>query len=93
MARANEQIEALLQEYSDLLAISGGDPFRVRTYEKSARSVGGYHADIATLDRAGLLKIPNVGGSTADKIAEALETGRSPRSSTSGPRFRPGSGR
>ena len=75
MARANEQIEALLQEYSDLLAISGGDPFRVRTYEKSARSVGGYHADIATLDRAGLLKIPNVGGSTADKIAEALETG------------------
>jgi DNA polymerase (family 10) len=75
MPRANEQVEALLQEYSDLLAISGGDPFRVRTYEKAARSVGGYHTDIATLDRGGLLKIPSVGGSTADKIAEALGTG------------------
>ncbi len=75
MARANEIVEALLREYADLLAISGGDPFRVRTYEKAARSVGGYHADIATLDRDGLLKIPNVGSSTADKVLEALQRG------------------
>ena len=75
MARANDQIEALLQEYADLLAISGGDAFRVRTYEKAARSVGGYHSDLATLDRDGLLKIPNVGGSTADKIMEAVRAG------------------
>ena len=66
MPRANEQVEALLQEYADLMAISGGDAFRVRTYEKAARSVGGYHADVATLDRDGLVKIPNVGHSTAD---------------------------
>jgi DNA polymerase (family 10) len=75
VARANDQIEALLQEYADLLAISGGDAFRVRTYEKAARSVGGYHSDLATLDRDGLLKIPNVGGSTADKIMEAVRAG------------------
>ena len=75
MPRANEQVEALLQEYADLMAISGGDAFRVRTYEKAARSVGGYHADVATLDRDGLMKIPNVGHSTADKILEYLRTG------------------
>src|SRR5439155_14879805 len=75
MARANEAIEALLQEYSDLLSISGGDPFRVRTYEKAARSVGGYHADLATLDLQGLQEIANVGKSTAEKITEALRTG------------------
>jgi DNA polymerase (family X) len=75
VARANETVESLLQEYADLLAISGGDAFRVRTYEKAARSVGGYHTDLSTLDRAGLLKIPNVGGSTADKISEAMATG------------------
>ena len=51
MARANEAVEAILQEYADLLSISGGDPFRVRTYEKAARSVGGYHADVAALGR------------------------------------------
>lgn len=75
MARANEAVEALLQEYADLMAISGGDAFRVRTYEKAARSVGGYHADVAGLDLPALLAIPNVGRSTAEKILEYVRTG------------------
>ena len=75
MARANDVVEALLQEYADLLSISGGDPFRVRTYDKAARSVGGYHADIATLDLKGLLAIPNVGKSIAEKIREYFDKG------------------
>src|SRR3989454_8996515 len=75
MARANDDVEALLQEYADLLSISGGDAFRVRTYEKAARSVGGYHADVADLDQKGLQAIPNVGKSIAEKIQEYLEKG------------------
>ena len=75
MPRANDVVEALLQEYADLMAISGGDAFRVRTYEKAARSVGGYHADLSTLDEKGLQQIANVGGSTAKKIQEILQTG------------------
>jgi len=75
VARANEVVGALLQEYADLLSISGGDPFRVRTYEKAARSVSGHHADISTLDLKGLKAIPNVGESTGKKIAEYFETG------------------
>ena len=75
MARANEIVEALLTEYADLLSITGGDPFRVRTYEKAARSVGGYHADVGTLDEAALQAISNVGGSTAKKIQEILKAG------------------
>jgi DNA polymerase (family 10) len=73
--RANDVVEALLVEYADLLSITGGDAFRVRTYEKAARSVGGYHADVATLDEQGLQAIANVGSSTAKKILEILETG------------------
>jgi DNA polymerase (family 10) len=75
MVRANDDVEALLQEYADLLSISGGDAFRVRTYEKAARSVGGYHADIADLDQKGLQAIPNVGKSIAEKIQEYFEKG------------------
>ena len=75
MARANDDVEALLQEYADLLSISGGDAFRVRTYEKAARSVGGHHSDIATLDLKGLQGIPNVGTSIAEKIREYFEKG------------------
>ncbi|MFE3656013.1 DNA polymerase/3'-5' exonuclease PolX [Streptomyces sp. NPDC059165] len=76
MARANEEIEALLQEYADLIAITGGDTFRARSYEKAARAVGGHHADVATLDTKGLREIPNVGKSIADKIVEYLESGQ-----------------
>lgn len=75
MPRTNEVVQSLLQEYADLMAISGGDAFRVRTYEKAARAVGGYHADIATLDPRGVLAIPNVGRSIADKIAEFQRAG------------------
>jgi DNA polymerase (family 10) len=75
MARANEVVEALMQEYADLLAISGGDPFRVRNYEKAARSIGGYHADVSSLDAKGLVAIPNVGSSIAGKIEEMLDHG------------------
>ena len=39
MPRANDVVEQLLQEYADLLSISGGDPFKPRAYEKAARSV------------------------------------------------------
>ena len=75
MVRTNEVVEALLQEYADLLSISGGDPFRVRTYEKAARSIGGYHADLSTLDDKGILSISNVGKSIVGKVRQALDTG------------------
>jgi DNA polymerase (family 10) len=76
VARPNEEVEALLREYADLVAITGGDAFRARAYEKAARAIGGYPADIATLDLAGLREIPNVGRSIAEKVAEYLRTGK-----------------
>jgi DNA polymerase (family 10) len=75
MPRPNEEVEQLLQEYSDLISISGGDPFKARAYEKAARSVGGYHGDVSTLDLKGLGRIPNVGKSIAEKVLEYFRTG------------------
>ncbi|MFJ8200380.1 DNA polymerase/3'-5' exonuclease PolX [Streptomyces sp. NPDC096152] len=75
MARPNEEVEALLQEYADLVAITGGDAFKVRAYEKAARAIGGYPVDISHLDAHGLREIPNVGRSIADKVLEYLRTG------------------
>ncbi len=75
MPRANEIVEGLIQEYADLLAISGGDPFRVRNYEKAARSIGGYHADVSALDAKGLVEIPSVGASIAGKVQEIVDHG------------------
>jgi DNA polymerase (family X) len=75
MPRANEIVAALLQEYADLLEISGGDPFRARNYEKAAKSVAGYSSDVDLLDAVTLRQIHGVGASIANKIVEYQQTG------------------
>ncbi len=75
MVRPNEEVEALLQEYADLIAITGGDAFKARAYEKAARAIGGYPADVSHLDVAGLKEIPGVGKSIAEKVIEYFRTG------------------
>ncbi|MFZ4239623.1 DNA polymerase/3'-5' exonuclease PolX [Streptomyces murinus] len=76
MARVNGEVEAVLREYADLIAITGGDAFKARAYEKAARAVGGYPADVSKLDEEGLREIPNVGRSIAEKVVEYLRTGK-----------------
>jgi hypothetical protein len=75
MPRSNDAVAEMLQEFADLLAISGGDAFKVRAYEKAARAVAGYHDDVAGLDEKGLDAIPSVGSHLAHKIIEYRETG------------------
>ena len=78
MARANDDVERALLEFADLLAIVGDDAFKARAYEKAARAVGGYHADLATLDDDGIRAIPNVGRSIVVKVRSVLDTGTFP---------------
>ena len=71
----NEEVAGLPREYAELNQITGGDPFRVRNYEKAARSVRGWADDVEGLDAKSLQRIPGVGASIAAKIAEYLQTG------------------
>jgi DNA polymerase (family X) len=73
--RTNDEVAALLAEYADLMAITGGDAFRIRSYEKAARSVAGYPDDLGTVDAAVLDQIPGVGKAIAAKVSEYLRTG------------------
>ncbi len=75
MPRANEQVAALLQEYGDLLLITGGDALRARAYEKAARSVAGHSGDVSAMSPTELRRIPGVGKSISDKISEAAADG------------------
>lgn len=78
MPRRNEDVQALLQEYAELLLITGKDAFKARAYEKAARAIGGCHTDVSALDAKGLREIPGVGKSIADKVVEYVRTGRMP---------------
>jgi DNA polymerase (family X) len=73
--RANDEVAGLLQEYADLLQITGGDAFRARNYEKAAKSIAGFSGDVSQLDEAGLQKIAGVGKSIATKIVQYQQTG------------------
>lgn len=75
MPRTNDEVAALLQEYADLLHITGGDPFRARNYEKAAKSIAGYSGDVGQLGQAALRQIPGVGASIAEKVAQFQQTG------------------
>lgn len=75
MPRTNDAIEGILLEYADLLSILTEDAFKPRSYEKAARAVGGYAADLAGADLKAILAIPSVGKSIGEKIHEYLETG------------------
>jgi DNA polymerase (family 10) len=75
MARANDEAAALIQELADLLSITGGETFKIRSYEKAARVIAGYPDDVSTLDLAGLKKIPGVGDAIAKKVLDFNATG------------------
>jgi histidinol phosphatase-like PHP family hydrolase len=75
MASTNQEVAALLREYAELLGLTGGDQFRVRSYEKAAKAVAGYPDDLGALPEKGLTRVPGVGSSTAAKIVEYRRTG------------------
>ena len=75
MGRANDVVAAALREFSELVAMSGDDPYRVRAYERAARSVAGYHLDLDNVDDGALMDIPAVGRRIADHIVELRTTG------------------
>jgi DNA polymerase (family 10) len=78
MARSNDEVAHAFEEFADLLAIVSGDPYKPRAYEKAARSIGGYAHELRGLDETGILAIPNVGKSIAEKVHAVLETGSFP---------------
>lgn len=78
MPRTNDDVEQILKEYADLLSILTDDAFKPRAYEKAARAVGGYPADLHGADLPAILAIPGVGKSIGTKIHAYLTTGSIP---------------
>jgi DNA polymerase (family X) len=75
MPKANDTAAALLDEYADLMVMTGGDPFRARVYGKAARAIAAHPQDVSELSAAEVLRIPGVGKSIAAKVAEIIATG------------------
>ncbi len=77
----NLSIANLLVETADLLEISAGDPFRIRSYRRAAEAVESTTIQLSKLaaeDPKKLLDIPGIGKGMAANIQEIEKTGTLP---------------
>ena len=74
---SNAEIAKIFQEIADLLRIKKDSIFKIRAYEKAARSIGELREDVGQLVGEGRLKeIPGAGDAIARKITELVTTGK-----------------
>ncbi len=73
----NAQVADIFDEIADLIELSGGNEFRIRSYRSAARTVRDLSERLEDLVEGGedLSDLPNIGESTAEKVHEILETG------------------
>jgi len=76
----NRSIAQLLAETADLLEISSGDPFRIRSYRRAAEAVEASTVQLSEIagDTKKLLEIPGIGKGMATNIQEIEKAGTLP---------------
>ena len=76
----NRSIAQLLAETADLLEISAGDPFRIRSYRRAAEAVEQSTVQLSEIagDTKRLLEIPGIGKGMASNIQEIEKAGTLP---------------
>ncbi len=78
MAPTNEQISELFENMGSLLEMKGDTVFKIRAYQRAARTIEQLSSPLATAVENGedLTKIPGVGKAISEKIAEYISTGQ-----------------
>ena len=78
MAPTNEQIAELFENMGSLLEMKGDTIFKIRAYQRAARTIEQLSSPLARSVENGedLTKIPGVGKAISEKIAEFIETGQ-----------------
>ena len=78
MAATNEQIAELFENMGSLLEMKGDSIFKIRAYQRAARTIENLASPLAQAVETGedLTKIPGVGKAISEKIAEFVKTGQ-----------------
>ena len=78
MAATNEQIAELFENMGTLLEMKGDTVFKIRAYQRAARTIEQLSTPLAQAVENGedLTKIPGVGKAISEKIAEYISTGQ-----------------
>ena len=76
----NQSVARVLQQISDMLEFKNENPFKIRSYQMAAETIGSMGTpvvDIATQGASELQKIPGIGKAISAQIIEIVETGKS----------------
>ena len=78
MAASNEQIAELFDNMGTLLEMKGDTVFKIRAYQRAARTIEQLSTSLAQAVNNGedLTKIPGVGKAISEKITEYISTGQ-----------------
>ena len=74
----NTAVAKVFQDIADFLELKGENPFKIRAYQRAARSIDHLPKEIEIMLEEGedLQKIPGVGEAIAKKITELMTTGK-----------------
>lgn len=73
----NSAIAKVFQEIADLLELKEENPFKIRAYQKVARTIENLPVEVEQVMKDGKLQeIPGIGDAIAKKITELVTTGR-----------------
>jgi len=73
----NLEVSAIFREIAKILEIKGGNPFRIRAYERAAQNIEGLTEDIEVFIRDDrLTEIPGIGKDLSERIKEFVKKGK-----------------
>jgi DNA polymerase (family 10) len=73
----NKQIAAVFEDIAEMLKLKKDNIFKIRAYQKAARSIGELSTEIEQLVKENRLReVPGVGEAIAKKITELVNTGK-----------------
>lgn len=74
----NTDIAKVFYDIADLLDIKGDNPFKVRAYQKAARSIELWPRELEAMVQEGadLRQVPGVGDAIAKKVTDLITTGK-----------------
>ena len=77
----NESIAQVLQQIADMLEFKNENPFKFRSYQMAAETIGSMGTPVADIVSQGganeLQKIPGIGKTISTQILEIVQTGKS----------------
>lgn len=78
MPDINAEIAQIFENMASLLEMKGDSVFKIRAYQRAARTISGlaFSIEEAVRDGMDLREIPGIGKAISDKIHELIQTGR-----------------